>query len=74
MDDLDKIAEAFRTGTFDTLVGPLYYGGEALCGVNHMAMWPCPIIEVVGDHEYRLLAYYSAEEAEAIANEAYQPK
>jgi ABC-type branched-subunit amino acid transport system substrate-binding protein len=68
----DKIVETMETGTFDTIVGPLRYGGEVLNGVGHMVIWPSPIYEVVGEDEYRVLAMYTVEETEAIIAEVYK--
>jgi len=53
------------------MVGPIYYGGEAFVGVNCLLMVPVAIWEVVGEREYELLAYYTPEQAEAIAVEAW---
>jgi len=35
-------------------------------------MWPIAIQETVGEREYELLDYYTPEEAEAIAVEAWE--
>jgi ABC-type branched-subunit amino acid transport system substrate-binding protein len=72
VDDIDKIIETMETGTFDTMIGPLKYGGEALNGVGHIAIWPSPIYEVVGEHEYRVMDVYTVEETEAILAEVYK--
>ncbi|MCK4242780.1 MAG: ABC transporter substrate-binding protein [Dehalococcoidia bacterium] len=73
VDDLDKIIETVESGvSFDSMMGPVYFGGEAFVGVNHLLMWPQAIWEVVGDHQYKQLAYYTPEEAEAIAVEAWE--
>ena len=72
VDDIDKIIETMETGTFDTMIGPLKYGGEALNGVGHIAIWPSPIYEVVGEHEYRVIDVYTVEETEAILTEVYK--
>ena len=73
VDDLDRIMETIESGaTFDSMMGPVYFGGEAFVGVNHLLMWPQAIWEVVGDHQYKQLAYYTPEEAEAIASEAWE--
>lgn len=71
VDDRDKIIETMETGAFDSLVGPLSYGGEALNGIGHMAIWPSPIYEVVGEREYQAVAVYSPEETEAIVEQVY---
>jgi len=72
MDDTEKIMEAIHSRTiFDSMVGPVYYGGEALVGVDCLLMWPVAIWEVVGEREYSLLDYYTPEEAETIASEAW---
>ena len=72
VDDTEKIMEAVQSGTpIDTMVGPVYYGGEAFVGVNCLSMWPVAIWEVVGEREYRLLDYSTPEEAEAIAEEVW---
>jgi ABC-type branched-subunit amino acid transport system substrate-binding protein len=72
VDDTDKIMEAVYSGTpFDSIVGPMYYGGEAFVDVNCLLMMPVAIWEIVGDNEYELLEYYTPEEAEAIAVEAW---
>jgi len=71
--DVDKIMEAIESGVqFDSMMGPVYFGGEAFVGVNYMLMWPQAIWEVVGDRQYKQLAYYTPEEAEAIAVEAWE--
>jgi ABC-type branched-subunit amino acid transport system substrate-binding protein len=72
VDDNEKIMETLETGTFDTMVGPLKYGGKALNGVGHMLVWPSPILEVVGEQEYHVVAMYTPEETEAIAAEVYK--
>ena len=72
IDDTDKIMEAVYSGTpIDSIVGPVYYGGEAFVGVNCLVIYPVAILEVVGEREYGLLEYYTPEEAEAIAVEAW---
>jgi ABC-type branched-subunit amino acid transport system substrate-binding protein len=72
VDDVDKILETMETGSFDTLVGPLSFGGEVLNGYGHVAIWPSPIYEVVGEHEYRVIDVYTIEETEAILAEVYK--
>ena len=67
VDDVDKIIETMETESFDTLVGPIGYGLEELNGIGHVAIYPTPIMQVVGEDQYELLAYYSPEETEAIA-------
>ena len=72
VDDTDKIMEAVYSGMpIDSVVGPVYYGGEAFAGVNCLLMVPVAICEVVGENEYELLDYYTSEEAEAITVEAW---
>jgi ABC-type branched-subunit amino acid transport system substrate-binding protein len=72
VDDTGKIMETIHSrATLDSMVGPVYYGGEDLVGVNCLLMWPVAIWEVVGEREYELLDYYTPEEAEAIAVEAW---
>jgi len=71
VDDVDKIIEALETETFDTMVGPLSYGGEELDGIGHMLVWPAPIAEI-RDHSYHVIAEYTPEEAEALAIEVYK--
>jgi ABC-type branched-subunit amino acid transport system substrate-binding protein len=72
VDDTEKIMEVIQSRTtFDSIVGPVYYGGEAFVGTNCLLMWPVAIWEVVGEREYELLHYYTPEEAEAIAVEAW---
>ncbi len=72
VDDIDKIVETMETGSFESLLGPIYYGGEELNGVGHMAIWPSPIYEVVGEDEYRVIDVYTPEETEALVNEVYK--
>ena len=72
VDDMDKIIETMETEEFDTMVGPLGYGGEALNGIGHLAIYPTPIIQVVGKNEYELLHMYTPEETEAIAVEVFK--
>jgi len=71
VDDLDKIIETMETGSFDSLVGPISYGGEVLNGIGHLAIWPSPIYEVVGENEYQVIDLYTVEETEAIVNKVY---
>jgi len=72
VDDTEKIMEAIHSGTpLDSMVGPVYYGGEGFVGVDVLLMWPAAIWEVVGEREYELLDYYTPEESEAIAVEAW---
>jgi len=73
VDDLEKIIDVIGTRTtFDSMVGPVYYGGEDFVGLNCLLMWPIAIQETVGEREYELLDYYTPEEAEAIAVEAWE--
>ena len=44
---------------------------DAFVGINCLLMWPTAILEVVGEREYQLLEYYTPEQAEAIAAEAW---
>jgi hypothetical protein len=72
VDDTEKIMETVHSRTIlDSMIGPVYYGGEAFVGVNCLLMWPTAIWEVVGEREYELLDYYTPEEGEAIAAEAW---
>jgi branched-chain amino acid transport system substrate-binding protein len=71
VDDVDRIMEVLETGTFDTMIGSLSYGGEELDGIGHMLLWPAPIAEI-SDHSYHVIAEYTAEEAEALAIEVYK--
>ena len=71
VDDIDKIIETMETGTFDTPVGPIHYGCEALNGLGHVGIWPAPIYEIVGESEYQVVEVYSPEEAEVLASEVY---
>ncbi len=71
VDDVDKIIETMETESFDTPVGPIHYGCEALNGIGHVGIWPAPIYEIVGEGEYQVEEVYSPEEAEAIASEVY---
>ncbi len=71
VDDVEKIVEALETGTFDTMVGPVYFGGEEFNGIGHTLMLPQPIWRVTGPGEYEVVAYYTAEELEALAIEIY---
>jgi len=72
VDDTEKIMETVHSRTvLDSMVGPVYYGGEAFVGVNCLLMWPTAIWEIVGEREYELLDYYTPEEGEAIAAEAW---
>jgi hypothetical protein len=72
VDDVDKIIETMETESFDTLVGPIGYGLEELNGIGHLAIYPTPIMQVVGEEQYELLAYYTPEETEAIAVEVFK--
>jgi ABC-type branched-subunit amino acid transport system substrate-binding protein len=69
MDDVDRIIEVLETETFDTPIGLLRLGGEELIGNNHMLLWPVWINEFRGD-EWRIVAQFTGDEAEAIAEEA----
>ena len=70
--DPDTVMEAIHSRTIlDSMLGPVYYGGEDFVGVNCLLMEPVAIWEVVGEREYELLDYYTPEEAEAIAVEAW---
>jgi hypothetical protein len=72
VDDLEEIMETIGTRTtFDSMVGPVYYGGEDFVGINCLLMWPIAIQKVVGEREYELVEYYTPEEAEAVAVEAW---
>ena len=70
--DPDTVMEAIHSRTIlDSMLGLVYYGGEDFVGVNCLLMEPVAIWEVVGEREYELLDYYTPEEAEAIAVEAW---
>ena len=71
VDDVNKIISVLETETFDTMVGPLRYGGEGLVGVGHMLLWPAPIAEI-RDHAYQVIAEFTPEEAETLAVEVYK--
>lgn len=71
VDDVDKIIAVLETETFDTMAGPLKYGGEGLDGVGHMLLWPATVAEI-RDHSYHVIADFTPEEAEALAVEAYE--
>jgi len=68
---IDRIVEVLETSTFDTLVGPMHFGLEEFAGIPHIAVWPVPIFEIVGDAQYDVLEIYSAQEAEEAFLEAY---
>ena len=70
--DMDKIIETMETEAFDTLVGPLGYGLDELNGIGHVAIYPSPILKVVGEGEYELVALYTPEETEAIMVEVFK--
>jgi hypothetical protein len=72
VDDMDKIAHTMETEKFDTMVGPLGYGLVELNGIGHVAIYPTPIMQVVGENEYELLKMYTPEETEAIAVEVFK--
>ena len=69
VDDMEKIVEAMETEKFDTMIGPIGYGLEEINGIGHVSIYPTPIMQVVGEEQYELLAYYTPEETEAIAVE-----
>ena len=69
VDDMDKIVETMETESFESLLGPIFYGGEELNGIGHMSVWPSPLYEVVGENEYRVIDVYTPEETEALMNE-----
>ncbi len=71
VDDIDRIREIMETGAFDSLAGPIAYGLEELNGVGHVGLYPTPIVKVVGEKEYQLLAMYTPEETEAIMVEVF---
>lgn len=51
VDDLDKIIETLETGTFDSPIGPVSFGGEALNGVGHCLVPSIPIYVALGEDE-----------------------
>ena len=71
VDDVDKIIAVLETETFETMAGPLKYGGKGLDGVGHMLLWPATVAEI-RDHSYHVIAEFSAEEAESLAVEVYE--
>ena len=71
VDDIDKIVETLEGGSFDTLVGQMHFGLEYYAGIPHVAVWPVPIFEIVGENEYTLHKLYTAEEAEDVFREVY---
>jgi len=70
VDDVDKIIQVLETESFDTLVGPLRFGGEELIGINHWLLWPAPIAEI-SDHDYHVVAQFTPEEAYELAVEVF---
>ena len=72
VDDTAKIVETMETENFESLLGPIYYGGEELNGIGHMSVWPSPIYEVIGENEYRVIDVYTPEETETIVNEVFK--
>ena len=71
VEDIDKIIEAFETGTFDTLVGPVHYGLGEVIGIPHVGIYPVPIFEIVGENEYVCHKLYTPEEVEDVFLEIY---
>ena len=69
VDDVEKIVDTLETGTFDSPVGPMQFGGEEINGIGHVGIWPVPIFEIVGEDEYRVITVYSADEARALLDQ-----
>ena len=69
--DTDRIIEVLETETFDTMVGPVHFAGEQINGIGHTLMLPQPVWMVTGPGEYEVVAYYTAEELEELANAIY---
>ena len=72
VDDVEKIIQTMESGvSFDSLVGPVYYGCEAVNGIGHVGVWPSPIYKVIGQGQYEVMKVYTPEETEAITNAIY---
>lgn len=71
VDDIDKILATIDTGTFDTVVfGPMRFGGEELCGLNRVMLWPIQVHEWWGEQP-RVVFTMDAEEAYDLALEIF---
>ena len=65
---VEKIIETIETGTFDTMIWPVYFGGEAINGIGHVLVTPQPVYEALGLSDHRVVKMYTAEDVETLAN------
>jgi len=70
VDDVDQIIATLETETFDTPIGPVWFGFEELYGIGHTLVMPCWIGEI-RDREYQRVFEMSTEEADALTLEIF---
>jgi hypothetical protein len=70
VDDVDQIIATLETETFDTPIGPVWFGFEELYGIGHTLVMPCWIGEI-RDREYHRVFEVSTEEADALTLEIF---
>jgi len=70
VDDVDQIIATLETETFDTPIGPVWFGFEELYGIGHTLVMPCWVGEIRGE-EYHRVFEVSTEEADALTLEIF---
>ena len=70
VDDVDQIIATLETETFDTPIGPVWFGFEELYGIGHTLVMPCWVGEI-RDREYQRVFEVSTDEADALTLEIF---
>jgi len=70
VDDVDQIIATLETETFDTPIGPVWFGFEELYGIGHTLVMPCWVGEIRGE-EYHRVFEVSTDEADALTLEVF---
>jgi ABC-type branched-subunit amino acid transport system substrate-binding protein len=70
-EDVEVIVNVLETETFDTALGPMYFGCEKINGIGHILLYPVPLYVALGPGEVQVAKVYSPEEVEAVAEEIF---
>ena len=70
-EDVEVIVDVLETETFDTVLGPMYFGCEEINGIGHILLWPVPVCVALGPGEVQVAKVYTPEEVEALAEEIF---
>jgi hypothetical protein len=71
---VELIVDVLETETFDTPLGPMYFGCEEINGIGHVLLWPVPLYVALGPGEVQVAKVYSPDEVEAIAEDIFLGK